>query len=240
MMNAIVGVWVNFNMKVIPAILPILYRAIEASIEKVIDIVDTVQIDIVDGQFANNRTWIYNTKDSDQLESIIREEAGMPQWERVNYELDLLVNHPMRQMDTFIALGPSKIIFHIESNGMDDVLSYLASLPLIISETISFGIAINVETDPSLIAAFIPYIDTVQCMGIARPGFQAQAFDERVLTQIARVKALYPEKTISVDGGVSLLTAPLLRDAGASVLVVGSAIFQSTDIHGTIETLQQI
>ena len=226
--------------KIIPAILPSSYRAIEAGVEKVYEIVDTVQIDFVDGHFANNRTWWFNNKDTETLSAILREEQGLPYWDTVNYELDLMVADPLQYIDTFVALGPSKIIFHIEGLDIDKMGHYFEALPEITKSTISFGIALGVDTDPKLITPLAPYIDTIQCMGIARVGFQGESFDPRVIEQIKAVKALFPDKTISVDGAVTLDTASLLVQAGATTLVVGSAIFQSTNLRGTIEALQHL
>ena len=110
--------------QIIPAILPSSYRAIEAGVEKVHTILDTVQIDFVDGTFAPNRTWLFNNKDSDRMSEILSEDAGLPYWDSMNYELDLMVASPLEHMDTFVALGPSKIIFHIEGLDTEEMLAY--------------------------------------------------------------------------------------------------------------------
>ncbi|MEI6022603.1 MAG: hypothetical protein WCQ32_02060 [bacterium] len=226
--------------KIIPAILPMSYRAIELGVEKVHDITKTVQIDFVDGSFAPNRTWIFNNKDGNIVSEILSQDRGLPFWEEVNYELDLMVANPLQYMETFIALGPSKIIFHIEGLDVEKVITYIEELPEIIKDSISFGIAIGIETDPESIRPLLPYIASIQCMGILRVGFQAQTFDTRVLDQIKKVHALYPEKIIAVDGGVNKENISALALAGANEFVVGSAVFQSPDIYGTIDTLRRL
>ncbi len=225
--------------QIIPAILPSSYRAIEAGVEKVHTILDTVQIDFVDGTFAPNRTWLFNNKDSDRMSEILSEDAGLPYWDSMNYELDLMVASPLEHMDTFVALGPSKIIFHIEGLDTEEMLAYFEELPEIVKQTITFGMAIGIETDPSLLAPYMPHIDTIQCMGIMQVGFQGQKFDERVIEQIQKVKALYPDKIISVDGGMNIETAAIVAKAGADAVVVGSALFQSNDVHGTIQAIKR-
>lgn len=240
-MSAMSADWGNFNMiKIIPAILPTSYRAIVLGADQVHEAVDTIQIDFVDGHFAHNRTWLYNNKETERYTAIEREEEGLPYWDSMNYEFDLMVKDPLEDMEKFIALGPSKMIFHIESLDEARMIPYLENIPHIMRDTMSFGIAIGIGTDPSLIAPYLEHIDTIQCMGIKDPGFQGRPFDEGVLEQIKKVKALYPDKSISVDGGVTLETAPLLIAAGADTLVVGSALFQSGDIYGTIEALQRL
>jgi ribulose-phosphate 3-epimerase len=226
--------------KIIPAILPMRYYDIRDGVEKIYGAVDTVQIDFVDGHFATNRTWWFNNKNEDALAAFLSQEEGLPHWEDMNYEFDIMVKDPISHMEIFIALGPSKIIFHLESLEQEKMLSYLSSLPEIVRSTISFGIAIGIDTDPSGIEPYKEYIDTIQCMGIVNIGFQKQPFDERVIEQVKKVRALYPDKTISVDGAVSLENAQTLVNAGATSLVVGSAIFQSSDPHGTIQSFKKV
>jgi ribulose-phosphate 3-epimerase len=226
--------------KIIPAILPHSYRGIEMAVEKVEGAVASVQIDFVDGHFVPNRSWWFNNKDEEKLHAILNEEMGMPLWDKINYEFDLMVKDPIQYIETFIALGPSKITFHIEGLNQEKTLTFFETLPDIIRTAIAFGIAIGIDTDPALIAPYLPFIESIQCMGIKNVGFQAQAFDEGVFTQIKNVHALYPDKTIAVDGGVSLENASRLVAAGATELVIGSALFQNTDSRGTIETFKTI
>lgn len=227
-------------MKIIPAILPNRYYDIRDGVEKVYGAVDTVQIDFVDGHFAPNRTWWFNHNNQDTLSAFLSQEEGLPHWEDMNYEFDIMIKDPLAHIDTFIALGPSKIIFHLESLDKEKMIAYFESLPEIVRSTISFGIAIGVDTDPLGVEPYIEYIDTIQCMGIVQVGYQGQPFDNRVIEQVRAVKKHFPTKHISVDGGVSLLVAKDLNDAGADMLVVGSALFQSQDIHGTIHIFKRV
>lgn len=227
-------------MKIIPAILPQSYRGITLGVEKIHDMLDTVQIDFVDGHVAHTRTWLFNNKDSEHFSAIEREDEGMPYWDTMNYEFDLMVKNPLEKMDMFIAMGPSKVIFHIGTFEQGVMLAYLEQLPQIVRETIAIGMAINLDTDPSAVAPYLEYIDTIQCMGIRDIGYQGRPFDEAVLEQIKKTRELYPEITISVDGGVSLDNAQALRDAGADSLVVGSAIFRSPEPYATIKEFQSI
>ena len=76
-------------------------------------------------------------------------------------------------------------------------------------------------------------------MGIAKIGYQGEPFDERAPEQINQLRVKYPNLAISVDGGVSLETAPLLKAAGANRLVAGSAIFGASDIALAIRELKK-
>ena len=77
-------------------------------------------------------------------------------------------------------------------------------------------------------------------MGIEHDGFQGEAFDERVLDQIKKLRAKYPELSISVDGAVNEQTAQLLLKAGANRLVMGSTLLQSYDIRETIREFEKL
>ncbi len=228
------------TIKITPAILPQTYRGIEIPVERVLGVTSAIQIDFVDGHFAPNRTWLFNNKDEERIQQIYDQELGMPYWEDVNYEFDLMVKDPVGQMEQFIALGPSKVILHVESLEQESVVAFFEGLPEIIRSAVAFGVALNLDTDPALLAPYIPFVESVQCMGIRTVGYQGQAFDPAVIEQIKKVRALYPETSIAVDGGVSLDTATALVHAGATELVVGSALFQNTDIHGTMEAFRQV
>jgi ribulose-phosphate 3-epimerase len=226
--------------KIIPAILPHSYKGIEIPVERVLGATDSIQIDIVDGHFSPNRTWLFNNKDEDTIEAIFDQDVGMPYWQELNYELDLMVKEPIQYMDTFIALGPSKITFHIEGLDQEKTIAFFEGMPEIIKSAIAFGIAIGIDTDPALIAPYVDYIESIQCMSIKNVGYQGQSFDESVIDQIKKVASLYPDKTIAVDGGVSLDNAASLVTAGARELVIGSALFQNNDSRGTIEAFQTL
>ena len=77
-------------------------------------------------------------------------------------------------------------------------------------------------------------------MGIDHIGFQGQNFDKKVIDKIKTTKAKYPSIPISVDGGVSLETAPELIAAGADRLIVGSAIFDSDNAIAAVMKLKDI
>jgi ribulose-phosphate 3-epimerase len=227
--------------EIIPAILPQSFRDIEQAVEKVRAIAPTIQIDFCDGKFVNNKTWWWTGKEVSRKDAIIKEEEGLPYWDSINYEFDLMVSDPLSQMDTFIALGPSKIIFHKKSVSVESLLNYFENLPEITRQMISFGVALELDDDPAEIAPLVPYLRRIQCMGIEHIGVQGEPFTEKSLELVKKVYDLYGESIrISVDGGVNAKNIPDLVKAGARRLVVGSAIFQSIDPHGTIEELQNL
>lgn len=225
---------------IIPAILSSTFYDIEKKVTSVGTYVDTIQLDLVDGKFAPNVTWWFSGKNLDKKEAIMREEQGMPLWDSLNYEIDLMVDNPLGCIDEVIALGPSRIIFHISSIKGDELLKWFEELSPVVSSLISFSLAVREGDDLAKIAQYEKYIDDVQCMGVQRIGFQRQPFNEHTLIQIQEIKKIFPTKSITVDGAVNADTIGRLWKAGATRFVVGSALFESPNILGTLQELENI
>jgi pentose-5-phosphate-3-epimerase len=222
---------------IIPAILRSSFYDIEKLANQVGAYVPAVQLDFIDGKFAPNTTWWFSGKNLDKKEEILREERGLPLWESLNYEADLMLDAPLEYVDEVIALGSSRIIFHLSSIKGDELITWFENLSPVVSSMISFSLAVRHGDDLERIQQYENYIDDIQCMGIRRVGFQGEPFDESVLEQIEEIKKLFPTKTITVDGAVSEQTIGRLWNSGATRFAVGSALFESVDLLGTLETL---
>ncbi len=188
-----------------------------------------VQLDIMDGKFVPDVTWPYNVRKDPRFEAIVSQDEGMPEWEYLDIEVDLMVENPEAVIEQWIAIGARRIIVHAES--MTDFELIRALIP---EGFVELGLAINTTTPADTLTPYLDRIDFVQCMGIARIGFQGEPFDERVLEQIHAVKALRADIPISIDGSVNLDTARRLVDAGATRLVAGSAIVKRADVSDAI------
>ncbi|MFH1608925.1 MAG: hypothetical protein ABH951_02845, partial [Patescibacteria group bacterium] len=206
-------------------------------------IVPMAQIDLCDGIFVKNKTWPFSTGGADDMNfhRIMLEQEGMPFWEDIEFELDLMVADAVENFDIYTKLSPKRIIFHIEAfENIDEFKNFIEGLDVYIRDSIQIGIAVNVDTEVEKIFNLVNYVDFVQCMGIEKIGFQGQDFDERVLEQIKKLRTEFPDLIISVDGGVSFDTAQELVNAGANRLVAGSAILKSQDIRETIAELENL
>ena len=225
-----------------PAILPKHYEDFKNKISLVKGWVPIVQIDICDGIFVPSRTWPYESTSVDPyFTSILNEQKGLPFWEDIDFELDLMVADAVENFDIYNKLGAKRIIFHIEAmKNVDDFRDFLEGIDPYMREVTQIGVAINPATPLEQLFSLVSCIDFVQCMGIDKIGYQGEVFDEKVIDKIKILKEKYPELIISVDGGVDLETGSKLIDAGVDRLVVGSAIFNSDDIIGTIEQFRQI
>jgi ribulose-phosphate 3-epimerase len=143
--------------------------------------------------------------------------------------------------ENYLKMGARRIVFHIEAVGdLGEFKEFLEGIDLYVRENVDLGIAINNDTSLDTILPLISNVDYVQCMGIKQIGKQGEMFDERVLERIKELKAQFPELIISIDGSVNEETAPRLLQAGADRLVIGSAIWESEDIIGSIYKFKEL
>jgi ribulose-phosphate 3-epimerase len=173
------------------------------------------------------------------------QEETLPFFDELDYEIDLMIAEPEKHIEEWLPLGASRLIFHIESIKNYELFFghdfFVEGARQIGGQTvIEVGIAIDPGTPLEKIETYIAKVDFVQCMGIAKIGYQGEPFDERVLDHINALRIKYPNLPISVDGGVTIESAPLLRAAGANRLVSGSAIFNSGDIATTAGLLKGV
>lgn len=217
------------EVEIIPAILPKDFQELEDKVSYVVGNADTVQVDICDGQFVHNITWPYKKKD-DSFNALLKQDAGLPGWEKLNYEIDLMVNYPEEVVDDWVVAGANRIILHEESDGS------IQKAIEAIDNRVEVGLAFNIDTEIVVREG----ISSIQLMGISKIGFQGQEFNPKVIEKIKDARQKYPELPISIDGAVSLKTAEALIQAGADRLVVGSAIFNTENIFEAIENFQEI
>jgi ribulose-phosphate 3-epimerase len=229
-------------MEIIPTILPKDYEELKTKISKVKDYIDVIQIDFCDGLFVKSKTWPFAQGGINEVnfKSILNEETGLPYWEDVDFEFDLMVASPVDDFDLYLKLGAKRIIFHLESITSEKLRDFLEGIDPYLKDNVEIGLAIGVETEIEELDSFVNLIDFVQFMGILHEGFQGEKFDERVYNRIKDFKIKYPEVIVSVDGGVNLENGRKLKEAGADVLVSGSTVFDSPDIIETIEDFKNL
>lgn len=190
-----------------------------------------VQIDVVDGRFAEPRSWPYGTED--ELAAMARAQEYLPQLHRVGYEVDLMCLDAERAAGYWLSVGATRLTFHAEA--IHDVPRLLASakarygggVDLALTHHVSFGLALNIASDLGILEPCLPYLEYVQLMGIARIGKQGEAFAPEALARVQMLRARHPELSVQVDGGVTLAHAKELFALGVDALVVGSGIVKA-------------
>ena len=155
-------------------------------------------------------------------------------------DVHMMVVEPEKLVEPFAKAGADMITFHIEAT--DDPLSII---DLIKSTGSKVGISLKPSTPISEIEPFFDKIDLVLVMSVD-PGFGGQGYIEASTTRIIEIKQKLVEQClqdsvlIEVDGGIKLHNAKEVLDAGADVLVAGSAIFGTDDPANTIKKFYSI
>lgn len=184
-----------------------------------------IHIDAMDGQFVPNLSFGIPVIQS------IRSATRLP------FESHLMINNADNLLDAFIKAGSDSIIVHQENN------HHLQRLIQRIRDAgKKAGVAINPATPVSTLENILPELDVVLIMTV-NPGFGGQKFLPQTLSKIrtvaAMIKNMHLQTEIEVDGGIDAQSAPLVVDAGANVLVAGSAIFGDKDgILGGVKKIQ--
>ncbi len=223
--------------EIIPAVMPKNYEDLVEKMGLFAGVVPLIQLDIMDNKFVKARTWPYNPGDSqfEKFALIVAEEEGMPEWDFLDFEVDLMIVNPETEVQKWVTAGAQRIIVHVESMTDFEIIRKVVPEGLI-----ELGLAINTTTPLSVLDPYLDRIDFVQCMGIEKIGFQGEGFDERVLEHVRVLRASRPEMPISIDGAVNFETAKRLVDAGATRLVSGSAILKSADVSSAIEMMRDL
>lgn len=222
-----------------PAILPKSREDLEGKLALLDGVVETVQIDVVDGRFAAPPTWPY-VNSSGEFAKLLDEGAALPHLGSIRYEIDLMVQDVEEVTGLWIAAGAQRLVVHVEST--DHLTDIIRDLEVKYGHSkdfapglLSLGLSINNDTDLSMLEPYMDRADYVQFMGIDEIGKQGQPFDERVLEKVRMCRQRYPNAVIQVDGAVSLETAPALLCAGVDRLVIGSALWKAPDLRSEIE-----
>jgi len=180
--------------------------------------VKAIQIDVMDGHFVPNIAF------GPDVVKALRDEVDL------FLDVHLMITEPSRYLKIFSDSGADRLIVHLESEG--DTASLLRSIEKL---GVKVGLAINPSTDLKELEEFVNLVDVVQVMTV-NPGFGGQTFMKDQLDKIRNLKRKMNELGLSVriavDGGINSETAPLAVQAGASILVAGSSIYNQ---EGSVE-----
>ena len=185
---------------------------------------DWLHLDIMDGHFVPNLTF------GPPIVAAIRKITKLP------LDVHLMVTNPSSLIDDFAAAGADWLTVHGETE------PHLHRLITRIRELgVRPAIALNPASPIHSLDEILPEVDMVLIMSV-NPGFGGQKFIPSSIDKIWRLKkqinGLNREVLIEVDGGINAVTSPLVREAGADVLVAGSAVFGNDDLAAAIRQIR--
>lgn len=182
--------------------------------------IDYVHVDVMDGAFVPNISFGADVMKS--LNGI----ASAP------YDVHLMIEKPDRYIERFVTDNTEFITVHYEA--CEDLASVIA---LIKSFGVKAGVSVNPGTAPEALDAYLKDIDLVLVMSV-EPGFGGQKFMESSIPKLEYYRDKRAESGLSyeieIDGGINSFNARLVREAGADIIVAGSAVFKAADREAEI------
>lgn len=186
--------------------------------------VDMLHFDVMDGVFVNNITY------------------GLPVLEQVRKATDmtldvhLMITDPLKYVDNFAKAGADIISFHSES--VSDVRKTIKAIK---AAGVSAALAIKPKTPAESVYELLPELDMLLVMTV-EPGFGGQSFIPDTVEKVRlirnKINELGLDCDVQVDGGINYETAPVVREAGANVLVSGSCLFRAEDMSEAVRKIK--
>ncbi len=211
--------------KIAPSILSADFSNLGKDIEKLHNAgADFIHIDVMDGRFVPNISF------------------GMPIIKAIRnrtdkvFDVHLMIEEPSKYIDEFIAAGADLITIHYEAEKhIDRAIQYIKS------KGVKAAVALNPGTPTYVLKDIISELDMVLIMSV-NPGFGGQKFIKYSIDKIKEVKAMSEKSNkdllIQVDGGIDPSNVSEVIEAGANVIVAGSAVFKNGEIEKNISLLR--
>ena len=187
---------------------------------------DYLHVDVMDGLFVPN------------ISIGVPVVASLHKATDMFLDVHLMIDRPHRYVKAFCDAGADLVTFHIEADQPQDIY---AAIKTVKDCGKKVGLVLKPQTPSELLLPYIGLLDMVLIMTV-EPGFGGQSFMHDQLPKITAVRrmidGLKPACELEVDGGVDPVTAKLCKEAGANVLVAGSAVFKKPDRRAAIEAIR--
>ena len=185
-----------------------------------------VHVDVMDGEF------VPNISIGIPVVAAIRRITELP------LDVHLMIDRPLRYVEQFCKAGADILTVHVEADTEENTLAALKKIK-------ELGVRPAICVKPKTPAeAVLPYLELCSLILVmtVEPGFGGQSFMADMMPKVAKIRAFIDAKNpaceLEVDGGVNEETAKLCKQAGANVLVAGSAYFKAADKAAFVRAIQ--
>lgn len=215
--------------KVAPSILSADFVNLERDIHHLKECgADYVHIDVMDGLFVPNITI------GIPVVAAIRKITDLP------LDVHLMIDRPIRYVEQFCDAGADIVTIHVEA---DTVENNQEALRMIHRKGVRAAVSIKPGTPASAVDPYMDLMDLILVMTV-EPGFGGQKFMEDMMSKVRALRKIIDVRTpgveLEVDGGVNLTTGKTCVEAGANVLVAGSALFKAENTAEFVEGLHKL
>ena len=211
--------------KIAPSILSADFANLERDIGR-ISTADYVHVDVMDGLF------VPNISIGIPVVQAIRPTTQLP------LDVHLMIVQPVRYVEQFCDAGADIVTVHVESDSEENIH---AAIDKIHAKGKKAGVVVKPKTPAEAVLPFIEKVELILVMTV-EPGFGGQSFMADMMPKVSAIRAYINEKNpqceLEVDGGVAPDTCRTCIDAGANVLVAGSAVYKAADIPARIAELR--
>ena len=211
--------------KIAPSILSADFANLERDIRRIAT-ADYVHVDVMDGLF------VPNISIGIPVVKCIRPTTSLP------LDVHLMIDRPVRYVEAFCKAGADIVTVHVEADTEENTGK---ALDIIRGCGKKAGVVLKPKTPAEAVLPFLDRCGMVLIMTV-EPGFGGQSFMADMMDKVRQVRAWINERglacDVEVDGGVDPVTAKVCVEAGANVLVAGSAVYKAEDIPGRIRELR--